>query len=137
MNERTGIKLIEDEEERAALSFAIELRNIYTHNRGVVNETFLRRLKALKHGFSIVKGTRFHADFDTIVNLTNNMASIAKRLDQCVAAKFKVRQKAYETWRRKLGGSSDAQPTVEPASTPNAGAGTSTRLDHLKPLRTP
>ena len=48
---RTGIGLWASDEERSLLSVSVELRNIYTHNRGVVNEMFVRKTKGSVHSF--------------------------------------------------------------------------------------
>jgi hypothetical protein len=45
IDDRLGLKLFEDDEERRLLSILVELRNIQTHNRGIVNDLFLNRLE--------------------------------------------------------------------------------------------
>jgi hypothetical protein len=99
--ERTKIELAADISRRGKLAFAIELRNIYTHNRGKVNDVFLRRLSSHNHGFLVEKGKRFHADLDTIVELANNMASIARNFDRQIATKHGLRLKSFGTWHRQ------------------------------------
>jgi hypothetical protein len=81
LDQRLNLALVNNDHERTRLSIAIELRNIYTHNRGVVNELFLSRLAAHEHAYKFVQGKRFHADFDEIVGLANNLFDIAIRLD--------------------------------------------------------
>ncbi len=98
LNSRTGISLIETDEERDLLTIAIELRNIYTHNRGKVNEVFLRRIGSANSLIKAKSGQRLHADFDLIVDLSNNLFQIAQRLDLEVARKFQMRRKQYRTW---------------------------------------
>lgn len=98
LDDRIGVTLTTSESERALLLVAIELRNIYTHNRGVVNEIFLSRLAGVDHGHDFKKGKRFHADYDTTVTLANNLASIAERVDREVAQKFGLKAKRYSTW---------------------------------------
>lgn len=102
LEDRTGITLVSNDEERATLSFAIELRNIYTHNRGVVNDIFVRRLSGVQHGYKLQKGKRFHAEFETVIQLSNNMASLAIRLDDQFNSKFKLKTKRYATWHRQF-----------------------------------
>lgn len=98
--ERTGLDLFATEEERGLLSVGIELRNIYTHNRGVVNDLFLKRLKNSSHNMAFEKGKRFHAEFDVIAELANNMRRISIRLDEQVAYKFKLPRRRYGTWKK-------------------------------------
>lgn len=100
LKERTGFSLTATDEEKAFLTTSIELRNIYTHNRGVVNDIFIKRLKGVKHDFTFVKGQRFHADFDIIAMSANCLLNIGKRLDGMAASKFRIRTKTYGTWRK-------------------------------------
>jgi hypothetical protein len=95
---RTKINLWESDDEKALLSVSIELRNIYTHNRGVVSAVTLRRLAKEKHPFSLKAGKRFYADFDDILVMANNMFAIALRLDSEVTAKFHVETKSFGEW---------------------------------------
>jgi hypothetical protein len=98
LDQRLGISLATGDNERAQLSIAIELRNIYTHNRGVVNELFLSRIGSHQHAYNFVQEKRFHADFDEIVGFANNLFDIATRLDGQVMAKFGLQKKRYVTW---------------------------------------
>ncbi|CAO3441527.1 hypothetical protein [Azospirillum argentinense] len=100
LNERTGFSLTTTNEERAILTISIELRNIYTHNRGIVNDIFIKRIKGIKHDFVFTKGQRFHADFDIITTFANCLLSIGKRLDGMAASKFKIRTRTYGTWHK-------------------------------------
>lgn len=96
--ERTGIR-VATAQEKDKLSFAIEVRNIHTHNRGRVSDITLRRLAGVEHGYQLTKGQYFHAGYDTIVEISNNIASIARRLDEQLAPKFRLRTKTYQSWR--------------------------------------
>ena len=98
LNSRTGISLVETDGERDLLTIAVELRNIYTHNRAKVNDLFLRRVGSANSLINAEAGQRLHADFDLIVDLSNNMFQIAQRLDRQVAKKFRTRRKQYRTW---------------------------------------
>jgi len=98
LDSRLNVALVENDNERAVLSIAIELRNIYTHNRGVVNELFLSRIAGHEHGHEFVQGKRFHADFEDIVRFANNLFDIAKRLDSQTITKFGLQRKKYATW---------------------------------------
>jgi hypothetical protein len=98
LDQRLNIALINNASERLQLSIAIELRNIYTHNRGVVNELFLSRIATREHCYNFVPGKRFHADFDQIVGFANNLFDIAIRLDGQVLEKFSLQKKQYVSW---------------------------------------
>ena len=63
MDDRLKLPLAENETERTELGIAIDLRNIYTHNRGVVNELFLNRISGRAHSYEFLEGKRFNAGF--------------------------------------------------------------------------
>lgn len=98
LDQRLNIAFIDSNSERVQLSVAIELRNIYTHNRGVVNELFQNRIASLEHSYNFVQGKRFHADFDQIIGFANNLFDIATRLDGQVLKKFSLQKKQYVSW---------------------------------------
>lgn len=96
LEERTGLSLAVDNDQRSTLKIAIELRNIYTHNRGVVNELFLKRISKVKHEFQFYEGKRFHADLDALAILANDIFEVAKSFDERVARKFRMKRKKYQ-----------------------------------------
>jgi hypothetical protein len=96
--DRIGIELWASDEECALSSVSVELRNIYTHNRGIVNETFLKKPKGSAHPFKFSLGERFHAGLDDIALLANNMFTLATRLDDAVVGKFNIYRQQYEAW---------------------------------------
>jgi hypothetical protein len=98
LDQRLNVALVNKDDEYALLGIAIELRNIYTHNRGVVNELFLSRIASHEHGYNFTQGKRFHADFGEIVDLANNLFEIALRLDGKAMAKFGLLKKRFVTW---------------------------------------
>ena len=98
LDQRLNVALVNNDDERICLSIAIELRNIYTHNRGVVNELFLSRIAGHQHAYKFVQGKRFRADFDEIVGFANNLFDVAIRLDCQALAKFGLQKKRYVTW---------------------------------------
>lgn len=98
LDQSLGITLFDSEDERTLVTIAVELRNIYIHNRGIVNELFLGRLKVLEHTFSFVEGKRFHTDFDLLVDLTNALFEVATRIDLLAIKKFRLHRKRYRTW---------------------------------------
>lgn len=98
LNQRLAIPLTSDDQMRHYLSITIELRNIYTHNRGVVNELFVSRISGIEHDYKFVIGDRFHADYDQIVIFSSNLFKIVQFLDKRVAEKFKIRKRKFGTW---------------------------------------
>ncbi len=97
---RLGIPLSVDPTQRTQISVAIELRNIYTHNRGVVNELFLGRLSGQIFDYKFIEGQRFHAGFDEIVMISSSLFTNVVRLDIEVAKKFGLQRKQFSTWRQ-------------------------------------
>lgn len=112
--QRLGLALTESEDQSTRLSVAIELRNISTHNRGVVNDLFLRRLASVPHGLIFTRGKRFHAGYDELTLLANNMCMIAKRLDDLCSVKFRLQRKAYKTWKSPNKGGSRRSAASSP-----------------------
>jgi hypothetical protein len=98
---RLGMKLCRDEQEQVLLTVAVELRNIYTHNRGLVSDITLKRLQKIEHGFEFKKGRSYHADFDELAEFSNNMALVANRLDTNLSKKFNLKRNAYSTHERR------------------------------------
>ena len=108
LESRTNIPIASNEEARGKLSVAIELRNVYTHNRGILNELFIGRLSNVSHEFDFNIGKPFHASFDDVSSLANNLFDLACELDQEFVQKFRIRKKRYSTWdseRKKRSGS--------------------------------
>lgn len=98
LSERTGLKIADSDEEHCLLSICIELRNVYTHNRGHVNEMFLKRIPKYKHSFHFEEGEYYHADFDELAELSNNTLVLATHLDERIAKKYDIARKAYSSW---------------------------------------
>lgn len=98
---RLGMQLCSEEPEQVLLTIAVELRNIYTHNRGLVSDITLKRLERIEHGIELKKGRFYHADFDQLADFSNNMAVIAKRVDSELCRKFKFKRHAFSTHERK------------------------------------
>lgn len=98
LTSRLGLSLANTSEQRDQINIAIELRNIYTHNRGVVNELFMSRLASTKHDYGFREGERFHADYDEVVKIANGLFDSATRLDSESASKFEIQRKMYSTW---------------------------------------
>lgn len=88
--ERLGLQLFATDDERKLLTIFIELRNITTHNRSIVNDLFLKRVGTHKFKtFSFTLGETHHVDFDEFLILAKNAMDVATRLDQQLIIKFK------------------------------------------------
>jgi hypothetical protein len=98
LDQSLGMPLFSSEDERTLVTIAVELRNIYIHNRGIVNELFLSRLKDREYTFTFIERERFHTDFDLLVNLTNALFDAATTVDLLAMKKFKLHRKRYNTW---------------------------------------
>jgi len=95
---RTAISLWQSEDQKALLSTSIELRNVHTHNRGIINELTLKRLKDVNTPFRLKIGQHFHAIFDNLVLMANNMFDIAKRVDREAVSKFSIQKREFGSW---------------------------------------
>jgi hypothetical protein len=94
--ERLGIDMGLTEEERGLLTILVELRNIHTHNRGIVNRLFLNRIGHGHANFSFVLGKVYSIDFDEFIVLSRNAINIAQRLDEGLAVKFRIKRAKYK-----------------------------------------
>jgi hypothetical protein len=101
ISEKLGVDLTANEKDKRLLTIAVELRNIYTHTRGLVSEVTFKRLEAIEHGLRIKRGEAYLCDYDELVELTNNLVSIALRLDDELARKFAIRRKRFATHHRE------------------------------------
>jgi hypothetical protein len=96
VKDRLGIAMFDNEDERIKLTILAELRNIHTHNRGIVNEIFLKRVGQKKYGdFDFTLDETTHVDFEKFVILSRNAIDVAMRLDANLGKKFGVRRMAY------------------------------------------
>ena len=98
ISSRFNIELFENENERENMILAYEIRNINTHNRGIVNEIFLSRIGNMDHQFQFETGKRFHTGFDEITVFANNILEIGNRLDVSIAKKYNIKRKWFRTW---------------------------------------
>jgi hypothetical protein len=96
ISERLGVEMIGTDEEGPLLTISVELRNIHTHDRGIVNQLFLNRIGAGHPKFTFRLGHGYHADFDHIVLLSRNSIEVAQRLDDMLARKFKLKRARYK-----------------------------------------
>ena len=98
MFERLGIDGSITDEQRSLAAIFVEIRNIYTHNRGIVNGVFLARIKDHLE-FKFVDGDYFHTDFDIFSRLSGNCLEVACAINEAVAKKFGLKRKRYRVWR--------------------------------------
>ncbi|MCW2391940.1 hypothetical protein [Sphingobium sp. B11D3A] len=97
-DERLGIKMFNDNNERGLLRLFVEARNINVHNGGVVNEIFAGRVgKVEKFPYKIGDLLRF--DLDDLVSLSSNAMKVAVGIDVAVSAKFKLRCQTHTAWQ--------------------------------------
>lgn len=95
-----GIEVFATDRDRAKMRTLIEIRNIYAHNRGVVNHVFLDRVRGLDDltGMSFALGQSVHLDFDTLMSFSEVALQTAISLDQQVSRKFGIRMKRISSW---------------------------------------
>jgi hypothetical protein len=101
IRDRTNVELFSDENARLLLTVAIEMRNVYSHNRGNVSDVTLKRLSRFDHSLALRRGQRLDATIAELFELVDNLAGIARRLDAALAAKFGIRRMRYGTLRDK------------------------------------
>ena len=94
--ERLGIEMFVTDEERALLTILVELRNVHTHNRGIVNQLFLNRIGNGHANFSFTLGKAYNINFDEFIVLSRTAINIAQRLDEKIAVKFKLKRAKYK-----------------------------------------
>jgi hypothetical protein len=110
VKERLGLALFDDEVERLRLTVLAELRNIHTHNRGVVNELFLKRIGHQKvDDLQFKLGQRTHVDFEHFAILSRNAIIVAKRLDVNLCKKFRIKRAKYGEWGAKQSGAQQSR----------------------------
>jgi hypothetical protein len=98
--DRFGIKVFENDEHRNNIRLLIEIRNIFVHNGGKVNEIFQKRLNNIDYTrFLHGKYKNFvHVDFDEFILMQNACLLSATGIDNCAAEKFSIQRKRYKTW---------------------------------------
>lgn len=98
MLERLGIEGALTDHQRAMASIFVEIRNIYTHNRGIVNGIFLSRVK--DHlGFDFKEGKYFHVDFEIFIRIISICLESSYAIDDAVSGKFRLKRNRYEVWK--------------------------------------
>lgn len=97
-DERLGIKMFNNNEERSLLKLFIEARNINVHNGAIVNEIFASRVGKVDE-FPYKIGNLFHVDLNDLVKLSSNAMKVAIEIDGSVSTKFKLRCKTHKAWQ--------------------------------------
>jgi hypothetical protein len=97
ISERLGVEMFATNQQRALLSILVELRNIHTHNRGIVNQLFLNRISAGHPKFSFKLGHAHHVNLDDFVLLSRNAIDVALNLDDTLSTKFKLKRTRYKS----------------------------------------
>ena len=100
ITDRLGITLFADDEERNRVVFLTELRNIQVHNRGIVNDTFLRRMKD-KPIYGAEKGLVYYLGFAKFADFGDVLFGVVERFDTAVAEKFTLTTKSGVEWVEK------------------------------------
>jgi hypothetical protein len=83
---RLKIDIFIDDKERDFVGFAIEVRNIFTHNYGRVNSIFTKRIPES----NLRVGEQFAVDKNTLNQVEHALRSAVSRLDQQAVAKFSL-----------------------------------------------
>ena len=103
---RFGLNIFANDMEKYILAVLVESRNILSHNRGVINDMFIKRVEKnandidinLGGRFNFVVGNHIHHDLDQIAVLSNNSVSIAKRMDELLTKKYRIPKKKFNAW---------------------------------------
>lgn len=95
LKKRTGLDLFADDDQRTLSILGIEIRNVYTHTRGVVSDLTLKRLSGLRYDWKFIKGERFEAEYDEVISLANNFVAVSRRVDEIFAQKFGIGRSNY------------------------------------------
>jgi hypothetical protein len=99
LSKNVGINIAMSNDELTRLKVAVELRNIYTHNRGRVDRTFIKKIGSAGAKWQKFElDRRFHADFDVIVAIGAILDTIAHRIDAAAGPKFGLSRKRIATW---------------------------------------
>ena len=85
--EKMKLKIFRSESQEKLISLAIEIRNILTHNNGIVNSTFKRRLP----GFDYPLGSKIPMDARVSLAIERALRSAALALDKQALKKFSLK----------------------------------------------
>ena len=99
-SENLGVQIFANNDQRELLRLFVETRNINVHNGGIVNEIFWSRVGKVAN-FKFEKGKRFHIDFDSLVQLSENAMRVAMNIDENVAGKFGLKRQTHKAWKSR------------------------------------
>lgn len=102
LTDSLGVELFNNERDRNLLRIFIEIRNIHTHNRGVVNRIFLDRVGGIvgEFDFNFKEGRKAHLGFDELSDFANTCVITAQSLDENTSRKFSIERRKISTWLR-------------------------------------
>ena len=96
ISDRLGVEMFTSTEQQSLLTIFVELRNIHTHNRGIVNQLFLDRIGEGHKQFKFTLAKLFHVDLDNFILLSKNAIEVALQVDDSLAKKFKIKRSHYK-----------------------------------------
>lgn len=101
LQDTLGINPFREQLDNDLLRTFVEVRNIHSHNRGIVNKVFLERVSDIlgKNGIRFKIGKKAHLDYDDLTDFTKCCIETALYIDQQASIKFKVKRKKLSTWR--------------------------------------
>jgi hypothetical protein len=91
IRDRLGLELFADESALERAIFLIEVRNLITHNRSVVNDTFLNKLRASKEPVGKI-GETLNLEVDSVFDGITFLADTVGQIDWRAASKFGLPQ---------------------------------------------
>ena len=90
IRDKINIDIAKSDADQVFLKTAIELRNIYSHNRGEASATTMRRLEQFEHPLKVVQGKLVETSIEALEEMLNSIGKIARRVDEQFARKFKL-----------------------------------------------
>jgi hypothetical protein len=106
---RLKFPLFREKEDLAKAILLIEIRNIIVHNRGLVNEIFLRRISDSE----FTNGHQIKLEWQEVLNYANFLSSSVGDLENEARKKFEISQpiikwhnsieemRSWEAWQKK------------------------------------
>jgi hypothetical protein len=87
IRDRLGLELFDDESALDRAVFLIEVRNLITHNRAIVNNTFLKKVRGVKEPVGKV-GETLELEIDSVFHGVTFLADTVGQIDSRAASKF-------------------------------------------------
>jgi hypothetical protein len=115
IEEKTGVNLNLDNEDRLAIKVLVESRNLIVHKRGYPDEKFFKNVGASVkiHGveFSFEKDRRIKFDMDDLEALLQPCFKAAVKLDADIAKKFTIKRRKRSAWIARHPGKTGLSPS--------------------------